>query len=197
MKKGLLILLVLFVVCSLEVACFAQQGVVEMKKIVLIIPEKEFRDEELMQPKAFLEKNGIEVKVASTTLNSVTGMLGARVKPDILVSDIKVEDFDAIVFIGGSGSGQYWDDPLAHQIAQDAVNSGRIVAAICIAPVTLARAGILKEKRATVFSSEASLLTAQGAKYSGKAVEKDGNIITASGPSAAREFAEELVKALK
>jgi len=168
-----------------------------MKRVVLIIPEDKFRDEELMQPKAFLEKNAIEVKVASTTLNPVIGMLGAKVKPDILVSDIKVEDFDAIVFIGGSGSAQYWDDPFAHQIARKANNSGRILAAICIAPVTLARAGVLKGKRATVFSSEADLLTAEGAKYTAKPLEKDGNIITAGGPSAAREFAEELLKALK
>lgn len=168
-----------------------------MKKVAMIIPQNNFRDEELLQPKKVLEKNGIEVKVASTTLDDVRGMMGAGVKPDILINDIKVEDFDAIVFVGGSGAEEYWDNPLAQKIAQDALNSNRIVAAICIAPVTLANAGILKGKRATVSSFEAELLTAKGAKYTGRPVEKDGNIITASGPSAVREFAEELVKALK
>jgi len=197
LKKILLFSLVLLAVYSLSAAGPSEEGAGGMKKVVMIIAQNDFRDEELLQPKKLLKENGIEVKVASTTLDYVAGMLGARVKPDMLVNDIKVEDFDAIIFVGGSGAEQYWDDPLAQSLAQGAVSSGRIVAAICIAPVTLARAGILEGKRATVFSSEASLLTAKGAKYTGNPVEKDGNIITASGPSAAEEFGEELVKALK
>jgi len=168
-----------------------------MKKAALIIAQEGFRDEELLQPKEILEKNGVEVKVVSTTLNQATGMLGAKVKPDILIKDVNVGEFAAVVFVGGIGSSQYWDDPIAHKLAQEAVNTDKIVAAICIAPVTLAKAGILKDKRATVFSSEAGQLKAGGANYTGKDVEKDGNIITASGPATAREFGEELVKVLK
>lgn len=173
------------------------EGASSMKKVVMIISTQDFRDEELFQPKDILEKNGIAVKVASGSLKQASGMLGGTFKPDILVTDINVRDFDAIIFVGGSGASLYWDDPVAHKLAQEANSTGRVVAAICIAPVTLAKAGILKGKRATVFSSEGSLLAAEGANYTGRPVEKDGNIITASGPSAAREFADELVKALK
>lgn len=168
-----------------------------MKKAVMIIAHDEFRDEELLQPKDILEKAGIEVKIASTSLSPARGVLGAKVKPDILVSDINVKDFNAVIFVGGAGASQYWDDPLAHKLVADAVDAGRIVAAICIAPVTLANAGVLKGKRATVWSSEGAQLKAGGANYTGRPVEKDGNIITASGPAAAREFAEELLEALK
>jgi protease I len=124
-------------------------------------------------------------------------MLGATVKADLLISNINIKEFDVIVFVGGSGSSQYWNNPVAHKIAQDALSANKIVAAICIAPVTLANAGILKGKRATVFSSEVGQLKAKGASYTGRAVEKDGNIITASGPDAVKEFAGELVKALR
>jgi len=168
-----------------------------MKKAVMVIASGDFRDEELLEPKEVLQRNGVEVKIASTTLNQVKGMLGAKVKPDLLISDIKIKDFDAIVFVGGIGASQYWNDPVAHKLVQEAVKTNRIVGAICIAPVTLANAGILVGKRATVFSSEAGQLKAKGVNYTGKAVEKDGNIITANGPSAAREFGEELARALK
>lgn len=170
---------------------------VAMKKVVMIIAQDAFRDEELLEPKAILEKAGIEVKVASTTLKEVKGMLGAKVKPDILVGNIKVEDFDAVIFIGGTGASQYWDDPQAHRLARETLDSHRILAAICIAPVTLAKAGILKGKKATVWSSEAGQLKAAGVNYTARAVEKDGNIITAQGPFAARQFGEELLEALK
>lgn len=197
MKKILLVLILLFTSYELRVTSYAQEEAVGMKKVVMIIAQDNFRDEELLQPKEILEKNGIEVKVASTTLRQIRGMLGAQVKPDILVSNIKVVDFDAVIFVGGAGASQYWDDPQAHRLASEALIGNRIVAAICIAPVTLAKAGILKGKRATVWSSEASQLKAGGANYTGRSVEKDGNIITAAGPFAAREFGEELATALK
>ena len=168
-----------------------------MKKVVMIIAQDNFRDEELFQPKEILEQNGIEVKIASTSLNPAKGTLGGKAKVDILVQDIDIKNFAALIFVGGSGATQYWDDPLAHKLIKDALALDKVVAAICIAPVTLAKAGILKGRRATVFSSQAPLLKANGANYTGSGVEKDGKIITASGPAAAKEFGEEIVKALK
>jgi len=163
----------------------------------MIIAENNFRDEEIFQPREILEKAGIEVKVASTSLKPAKGMLGGTIKPDMLTSDIKINDFDGVVFIGGAGASQYWNDPIAHRLARETFNTGKIVAAICIAPITLAKAGILQGKRATVWSTEAGQLKVVGqAIYTGKNVEKDGNIITAAGPFAAREFGDELVKAL-
>jgi len=185
-------------ICGLLILkLIAQEGVSQMKKVVMVIAEDNFRDEELIQPKEILEKNGIEVKVASLSLNLARGVLGAQVKPDILLSDVNYQDFAAVIFVGGAGSSQYWNDPVAHKLAQDAFHANKIVAAICIAPVTLVNAGILKGKRATVWSSEAGQLKAGGVNYTGRAVEKDGNIITANGPTAAKAFGEELVKALK
>jgi protease I len=167
-----------------------------MKKAVMIIAENNFRDEELFEPKEILQNAGIEVKVASTNLNPAKGALGASVKPDLLVSKIKPGDFDALIFVGGGGASQYWSDPLAHKLAKEALSLNKVIGAICIAPVTLAKAGLLKGKKATVFSSEAGQLKAAGAIYTGKNLEKDGNIITASGPFAAKEFGEEIKKAL-
>jgi len=60
----------------------------------------------------------------------------------------------------------------------------------------LAKAGLLKGRRATVWSSEAGKLKAAGAVYTAKSLEKDGNIITASGPAAAIEFGSQLLKTL-
>ena len=167
-----------------------------MKKVVMIIAQSGFRDEELLEPKEVLESKGVEVKIASTTQGYAQGVMGARVKADLLVGDIEAKNFDAVVFIGGAGASQYWDDPVAHRLAKDALAANRVLAAICIAPVTLAKAGMLKGRRATVWSSEAGQLKAAGANYTGKPVERDGNIITAAGPFAAREFGEEIARAI-
>ncbi|MCM8763429.1 MAG: DJ-1/PfpI family protein [Candidatus Omnitrophica bacterium] len=174
---------------------FAQE--VKMKKVVMIIAPEGFRDEELLEPKKILEEAGISVTVASTTTSRAKGMLGAIVSPDVTLTQVKVDDFDAVIFVGGVGASQYWDDPLAHLIAQEIIAQDKVLGAICIAPVTLANAGLLKGKRATVWSSEAGQLKRQGALYTGKAVEEDGKIVTASGPTAAKEFGQTILKLLK
>ncbi|MFA5116798.1 MAG: DJ-1/PfpI family protein [Candidatus Omnitrophota bacterium] len=183
--------------CALVFISCAYAQDAAIKQVVMIIPRVEFRDDEFFPPKQVLEKEGILVKVASSTLDEAKGSLGARVKPDMLFTDVNMGDFDAVIFIGGEGSTEYWDNPFAHKLARNAVAFNKIVAAICIAPITLGKAGILKGKRATVHPSQEAELKALGADYTGRSVEKDGNIITANGPSAAVEFGVEILRALK
>lgn len=176
---------------------FALGGEIQMKKVVMIIADNNFRDEELLEPKAILEKNNIKVIIASTTEDEVYGMLGAKVKPNILLENVEAEDFDAIVFVGGTGASQYWDDPIAHNLIKKAAALDKVIGAICIAPVTLVNAGILNGKKATVWPSEKEKLKEKDVFYSGKGVEIDGKIITADGPHSAREFGEALLKTLR
>ena len=166
------------------------------RRVLFIIAHKDFRDEEFREPKTVLEKAGFQVTVASSSTDTATGMLGMRHTPDLLLSKATVGEYEAVVFIGGAGAKEYWDDPQAHTIAREALSSGKVVGAICIAPVTLAHAGMLKGKKATVFPSMASALTAEGAQYTGRKVERDGLLITASGPEAAKEFGSALAEAL-
>jgi protease I len=168
-----------------------------MKKAVFIIAPLNFRDEELREPKAILEKAGVAVTVACSTTSLAKGKSGLTIKPDILLKDVVVAEYDAVVFIGGGGAAVYLDDPQAHRIAQEAQQQARLLAAICIAPAILARAGVLKGKKATVFPDDAAELKNHGALYTGAAVEKDGMIITGSGPQAAVQFGQTLAAALK
>lgn len=202
MRKRFLLSFLTFVsfVLSSVLIVYAKEGnvmqSVKGKKAVMIIARSNFRDEELLKPKEVLEKNGVTVTVASSSLKEATGMLGAKVKPDILFTNINVSEYDAVIFVGGSGATEYWDNPTAHKIANDANNAKKIVGAICIAPVTLAKAGLLTNKKATTYSSTVSDIKSAGVKYTGADVERDGNIITATGPTVAQKFGETIVNAL-
>jgi protease I len=165
------------------------------KKVVMIIAFEGFRDEEYREPKAVLEKAGIEVTTASSKLGTATGKLGMKTKVDITLDQVKVSDYDAILFIGGPGCYSYYNDPTAHKIAQEAVKEGKLLGAICAAPGILANAGVLKGKKATMFTDDGTLAKG-GATYTGKGVEVDGKIITATGPSTAQAFGEAVIKAL-
>ncbi|MFH1729044.1 MAG: DJ-1/PfpI family protein [Pseudomonadota bacterium] len=170
-----------------------------MKKALFIIAPKDFRDEELFKPMEILENGGVQVTLASTSLEEATGMLGGTAKADILIDDINSADYDAIVFIGGYGSSCYWENEKAHTLAKEFYSMNKVLAAICIAPVTLANAGVLDNKNATVYPSDETkeALASKNANYTGKDVEVDGKFITASGPEAAEAFGCELLKKIK
>ena len=57
----------------------------EGKRVVMVVAQRDFRDEELLEPKALLEKAGARVTVASSSLVPATGELGAKVTPDVLL----------------------------------------------------------------------------------------------------------------
>ncbi|HAW49364.1 TPA: DJ-1 family protein [bacterium] len=166
------------------------------KKVCMVVASSNFRDEEFLEPKKIFEDTGIKVVVASSELGISKGYFGATANIDILVEDINVDEFDAIVFVGGSGSQEYFNNPRALKIAKDAFDKNKTISAICIAPSILANAGVLTNKRTTAFSSEKANLTRNGAIWTGSSVEVDGNIITADGPGSAKEFGRAILNSL-
>ena len=167
------------------------------KKVLFIIPNKSFRDEEFLEPRRILESNKVKTSIASKSLDFCSGMLGAKVTPNLTLDKIIINDYDAIIFVGGSGSNIYWNDKLALSIAKESYLKGKIVGSICLASGTLANAGLFKGKKATGWEDTKELIEKNGGLYTGKDIEVDGRLISAVGPKAARIFGEEIVKALK
>ncbi len=166
------------------------------KKVLMVIAKKDFRDEEYAKPREILEKDGAKVTVASSSLAEATGMLGMKVKADILLTQAKSNDYDAVIYVGGMGSTEYWEDSTAQRLAKEFAGAGKVTSAICLAPVTLANAGLLVGKQATVWESARGQLKEKGAKLATSGVAKDGLIITADGPTSAEAFGKALADAL-
>ena len=171
-------------------------------KIVIIVAYKDFRDEEYFVPRGIFDEAGFTVRVASDEIGTAQGTDGGEVNVDIDLKDLDVFEFDAIVFIGGPGALNHLDKEESYKIAKDAINQNKILAAICISPVILAKAGVLNGKKATVWTgpldkSAQNILEQNGASYQKDSLVRDGNIITADGPNAAKEFANKIVDALK
>lgn len=164
------------------------------KKVVMIIAPKDFRDPEYFVPKSVLEKAGVTVLTASNT-DMAVGAEGGRVKTDMKVADVG-PNYDGVVFIGGIGASCYFNDPVAQKLAQTYNKAGKVVAAICIAPSTIANAGVLKGKKATSFPSQSFNLASKGAQVVNAPVVVDGKIVTANGPAAAEEFGKKILAAL-
>jgi protease I len=194
MKTFLFLFLVVLTACCIE----NYEVKNEMQKnVLIIIASKNFRDEEFEEPYKILSKIA-NITIASSSLKEAKGMLGKVVKPNITINDVDVRKYDAVIFVGGSGATEYFENDIALEIARKAYENNKIIGAICIAPVILANSGILNGKKATVWNGEfVKILKEKGAIYTGNDVEIDGKIITANGPNAAKKFGEKIYEMLQ
>lgn len=173
----------------------------ENKKVAMIIAFTDFRDEEYFVPKEILEKAGVEISTVSNSKGTAQGVSGGQVLVNVSLDELKIADYDGIVFIGGPGCLKNLNNQTSYQVAQETVNHDKVLAAICISPVILAKAGVLKDRKVTVWSSvldKGPIKTVQenGAIYQEEEVVIDGEIITANGPAAAEKFGQAIIQVL-
>jgi protease I len=162
----------------------------------MIIAPTVFRDEEYSEPKRVLEAHDVEVTTASVAPGECIGKLGMRATATLSVADATARSWDAVIFVGGAGAQVFFDDPDAQRLARQQKDAERVLAAICVAPSTLAHAGLLQGVNATAFPSQEQDLSAHGALWSGDLVTIDGLIVTANGPESAEEFGEAIAAVL-
>ena len=171
------------------------------KKVALVIAYRDFQDTEFNVPRNMFQKEGALLTIVSSKKGKAIGSEGMNVETDMLIDDVDVTNFDAVVFIGGKGvQEEYWDNPKAHAVAQEAVKQGKVLAAICWGPVILANAGVLDGKKGTVadYGDAVWILKKKGCKYNvWNSVVVDGKIITANGRHAAKSFAKAIIKSLE
>jgi len=167
-----------------------------VKKAALIVASQNFSEEEFFETKRALDAAGVQTVIASTRIGILRGMLGRITEANILVGQLSVDDYDAIIFLGGPGAVEYVANPVALNLAREAVRNRRILAAIGTAPTILANAGVLMGVRTTSLLSERNILILAGALYTGMSVEEDRMIITGRDSGAAMQFGRNIANAL-
>lgn len=135
---------------------------------------------------------GFTVELASTAKGSCVGKFGSTEQALYALDEIHLGDFDRVAFIGGPGAAELSDNVLAQHLTRSVLQSGKVLGAICIAPAILAKGGVLRGRKATVWDdgegTQIDLLERCGAEYVDAPVTVDERIVTANGPEAAVEF---------
>ena len=168
-----------------------------MKKIAMLIAFQGFRDEEYIEPKKILEAAGHKVTTVSTAKGEARGKFRLTAQVDATVDEIAAADYDALTLVGGPGALEHLDTPRVHELFRNAAALGRIIGSICISPVVLAHAGLLKGKKVTCWPDGAAEVEKGGGRYTGSDLEIDGKLITANGPLPAKKYGQALAEALK
>ena len=189
------------------------------KKVLLVIASSGFQPVEYGVTRSVLEEAGCEVLIASDRLGEADAVgrvikMGvphlptlAKMQPptlrvfiDFRLDEVKVENFDGIFIIGGSGALNHLNNLEMHRIVQKvAKQEDKFYGAICISPRILADAGVLKDRNVTCWNNDRQfqkMCDLVGASFVDEDVVVDENLITANGPDAAEEFGNAIVGAL-
>jgi 4-methyl-5(b-hydroxyethyl)-thiazole monophosphate biosynthesis len=165
-----------------------------MSKVAVLFAEG-FEEIEAVAIVDVLRRAGVDVQMAGVASDVVVGANGISVNMDATLDAVKAADLDGIVLPGGiPGATNLRDNADVLALVREVHAAGKVVGAICAAPIALEAAGLLDGKSVTCYPSFDEQLS--NVNYTSARVEQDGRIITGKGPGAAIEFGLKLVEEL-
>jgi 4-methyl-5(b-hydroxyethyl)-thiazole monophosphate biosynthesis len=155
-----------------------------------------FEEVEALTVVDVLRRAGVTLKTVSVMKDlTVTGAHGVAVVADELFEDADCVQCEMIILPGGGpGTKRLFEHEGLKTALTDFAAAGKRIAAICAAPMILARNGLLKGRKATIYDDMKGELA--DAEYVKEAVVKDGQFITSRGPGTAMPFAFALAEIL-
>jgi protease I len=155
---------------------------------------------ELEEPRRALDGAGAE----TTLLSIKTGEIQARehdLDPagtfavDRLVSDVSIDDYDALVLPGGTvNPDKLRMDAAAVGFVRDFVGTGKPVAAICHGPWSLVEADVVRGRTLTSWPSVRTDLRNAGANVVDQEVVVDDQLVTSRKPDDLPAFCSTIVE---
>jgi len=124
--------------------------------------------------------------------------------PEMHVSEIDVDTFDALAIPGGFEEAGFYEDAYSEPflaIIREFERKGKIIASICVGALPVGKSGILEGREATTYNLGEGRRQKQLSEFGVKLVTDqpivvDGNIITSYNPSTAFDVAFKLLEML-
>jgi 4-methyl-5(b-hydroxyethyl)-thiazole monophosphate biosynthesis len=164
------------------------------KKKICVIFSDGFEEIELIVPVDICRRCEIATTLVSAGASAkVTGAHGVKLEADCTISSVNAGEFDALLLPGGPGAFTLKDDRATLDTVAAFHSAGKLICAICAAPLILKNAGAIGGERFCAHPCTYSEL--DGADQTA-AVVVGKNLITGKGPGAAAKFAFAIVERL-
>jgi protease I len=172
-------------------------GSLSGRRVALLV-EDEFEDRELTGPLEALRAAGASVTIVGPMVGvEYHGKRGeAVVRADLAAGAARMTDFDALVIPGGHAPDKMRMRHAMVDLARDAMEAGKPVAAVCHGPQLLISANVLRGRTLTCWPSIATDVKNAGGLYVDRPVVEDGNLITSRKPDDVPAFSEAIIRAL-
>ena len=168
-------------------------------KKVAILTENGFEEVELTSPKKALEEAGAEVKIVSPQKDKVKAWdhdhWSIELQVDVLLDKAQAEDYDALVLPGGVlNPDKLRQNKRAVEFAQQFLETGKPVAAICHGPQLLIETGLIEGRNMTSYPSLQTDLRNAGVIWEDKVVVTDNGLVTSRSPEDLEAFNKKAIE---
>ncbi|MBL7021355.1 MAG: DJ-1/PfpI family protein [Nitrospinaceae bacterium] len=172
--------------------------------ILIVIPQNRFCDQQLLDLKAVFAEKRVKTVVLSKSGREAVGEMKTRLMPDGILVDwdkrfLSNKKYDAVVVVGGKGAkSSIWNDPILPQILTDHFRAGKVVGALGLSVVALARAGLLSGQDVSIPNHEAGIeeLKDAGAHVVEEPLTYSDQIVTAGDDTNGRLFGTKILELL-
>jgi protease I len=166
------------------------------KKIAVLV-DNVYQELEVWYPYLRLKEAGADVLLVGPQAGeSYKSKLGYPAKAEQSYSEVKAEQFDAVVVPGGFAPDHIRRHPEAIEFVRQADQQGKVVAAICHGPWVLCSTGSLRGRRATGFFSIKDDMVNAGATFVDEEVCVDRNVVTSRKPEDLPAFCRAIISLL-
>lgn len=151
-----------------------------------------FEETEAVAPLDMIRRAEIPVKTVGVTGATVTGAHGIEIRADLTLAEVNIKDADGMILPGGMpGTLNLQKNEQVTACLNHCAENGKLIAAICAAPMIPGAMGLLNGRKAVCFPGFEDQL--DGALLQDTAVACDENYITAKGAGAALLFGAAIV----
>jgi protease I len=163
--------------------------------VLVVVPDAEFDEQTLRHARSSLYNVHVGTTAVSTRAD---GVVKGRLQDEFLVDGdlrgARMDGYSGVVFAGGEGALKLADDADAQRLAREAAAAGKLIGAWGHSVAILARAGVVKGRRVTGEPELRELVLRAGGRFSGRQLERDDNIVTASDEAVGMRFGKTLAQ---
>ena len=166
------------------------------KKIAIMVDEM-YQVLEVWYPYYRFREAGLEVKLVATEANTTyPSKEGYPCVSEVAAGQARAEDYDCMLVPGGFAQDFMRRSAEVIKFANEMVNAGKIIAAICHGGWLLCSTQAYKGKTATCFKAIKDDIINAGADYVDAECMVDGNLITSRKPDDLPAFCTAILSAL-
>ncbi len=175
-----------------------QDGLVVQKytsTVLVVVPGHDYGEQTLRHARSSLHNVHVGTwSVSSNFKDLIKGRLQDEFLVDGDIAEARMESYSGVLFVGGAGALDLANDEHALRLAREADGADKMIGAWGHAVAVLAKSGIVKGRKVTGAPEVKSAVLYRGGRFTGRQLERDGNLVTAADEAVGIRFGKTLAQ---
>ncbi len=163
--------------------------------VLVVVPAHDYGEQTLRHARSSL--HNVHVGTWSVSTNGqdlIKGRLQDEFMVDGPIEEARMEAYSGVLFVGGEGALELARNEHALRLAREALAADKMIGAWGHATAILAGAGVVKGRKVTGDPAVRDLVVKAGGRFTGRQLERDGDLVTAADEAVGIRFGKTLAQ---